>query len=199
MRNFFLILLVAIFVFSCVPLKKEEGCRLEFERIKTVSKQHKDYFIRGNLFVHGAYLVFYGDIGRRTFITLRSPFGRKLFSVYYSGEKICVRLPGEPEKCGKDLDIYWDYIGVKVPFSIRNLLTGKINISDHADYTCKNGDVYIEQDGLVLVYRGLKIKKLKYRDFTVSYFYEDKELKKVVVKKEGKEIFRIYIRELRET
>lgn len=198
MRKFFPVFLIAVFVFSCAPLKKEEGCRIEFEKIKALSDQNKNYFVRGNLFVRGAYLIFYGDVGKRTFITLRSPFGRKLLSVYYSGEKVCVRLPGEAEKCGKDLDIYWDYIGVNLPFDIKDLLSGKIKISDNASYQCRDGNVYVEQDDLNLVYKGLRLKEIDYRGFAVLYYYEDNNLKKIIVKKGKKEIFRIYIRELRE-
>jgi len=60
-------------------------------------------------------MVFYGDLGNRTFITVRSPFGRKLFSVSYLDGEVCLFIPDVPEKCGKDLDIYWDYLNVKTP------------------------------------------------------------------------------------
>ena len=197
-RVYTLLFLTVLILTSCVPLKKEQSCLIQFEKLKSLSYQNKNYFVRGNIFSHGIYTVFYGDIGKRTFITVRSPFGRKLFSVSYKNGEVCLLLPDTPEKCGKDLDIYWDYLNVRTPFDLKNLLTGRFRISENADYYCKNRNLVVENDGMEIFYEGLRIKKVNFKDFSAYYYYEDGKIKKIAIKKEGKEIFRIYIRELRE-
>ncbi len=197
-RVYSLLFLTVLILTSCAPLKKEQGCFIRFEKIKSLSNQDKNYFVRGNIFSHGIYTVFYGDLGKRTFITVRSPFGRKLFSVSYIDGVVCLLLPDTPEICGKDLDIYWDYLNVKTPFDLKNLLTGRFKINKKADYYCKNGDLIVEYDGMEIFYKDLRIKKVNFKDFSAYYYYEDGKVKKIVIKEEGKEIFRIYIREMRE-
>ena len=191
---FFIILILV----SCAPLKKEEICAVQFEKIKSLSHQSKNYFVRGNIFSHGIYTVFYGDLGERTFITVRSPFGRKLFSVSYTRGEVCLLLPDRSEKCGKDLDMYWDYLNVRTPFDLKSLLTGRFRISKNADYHCKDGNLIIEDKGMEIFYEGLRLKKVNFKGFSAYYYYDDEKIKKIVIKKEGREIFRIYIRELRE-
>ncbi len=197
-RVYTLLLLTVLILTSCAPLKKEQSCFIQFEKVRSQSYEKKDYFVRGNIFSHGIYTVFYGDLGKRTFITVRSPFGRKLFSVSYADNKVCLLLPDTPEKCGKDLDIYWDYLNVKTPFDLKSLLTGKFNAGKDADYYCNNGDLIVEYNGMEIIYGGSRIKKVNFKDFSAYYYYEDGKIKKIVIKDEGKEIFRIYIRELRE-
>ena len=193
-----LLLLILIILLSCAPLKKEQSCTSHFEKVKFLSQQNKNYFIRGNIFSHGIYFVFYGDLGERTFITVRSPFGRKLFSISYKNGEICLFLPDKPEKCGKDLDMYWDYLNVKTPFDLKNLLTGKFHISKNADYYCENKSLIVKYSRMQIFYEGLKIKKVNFKNFSAYYYYEDGKIEKIVIKENGKEIFRIYVRELRE-
>ena len=197
-RLYAVLLSTVLIVVSCAPLKKEQSCIIQFEKIKSLSYQNKNYFVRGNIFSHGIYTVFYGDLGKRTFITLRSPFGRKLFSVSYKNGEVCLLLPDTPEKCGKDLDMYWDYLNVKTPFDLKNLLTGRCRIGEDAYYYCKNGNLIVEEKGMKIFYEGLKIKKVNFKDFSAYYYYGDGKIKKIVIKKGDKEIFRIYIREIRE-
>jgi len=200
MKQFYSLIVFSILtvLVSCAPLKKEQSCTLQFEKIRSLSNLNKNYFVRGNIFSHGVYMVFYGDLGNRTFITVRSPFGRKLFSVSYLDGEVCLFIPDVPEKCGKDLDIYWDYLNVKTPFDLKDLLTGRFKISKDADYRCKNGDLIVENDGMEIIYEGLKVKKVNFKNFSAYYYYEDRNIKKIVIEKEGEEIFRIYIREIRE-
>ncbi|WP_457643191.1 hypothetical protein [Persephonella sp.] len=197
MRKLFLLFTVAV-LFSCAPLVKEESCKIQFEKIKELSQQENDYKIRGNLFLHGIYLVFYGKLGNSSEIIVRSPFGKRLFTVRYTGEEVCVRLPESPEKCGKDLDIYWDYLNVKIPFDLKRLLTGKPKITDDATYSCVNGKLIVKENETKLFYRNTKLEKIEYKEFQVYYSYEEGRLKKITVKNRDKEIFRIYIRQLEE-
>ncbi|WP_457635682.1 hypothetical protein [Persephonella sp.] len=197
-RSLSTLIAVIFFAVSCAPLKKEKSCEIWFEKVKTASYGDKNYFIRGNIFIHGAYTVFYGDLGKRTFLTVRSPFGRKLFSISYQNSQICLLLPDLPEKCGKDLDIYWDYLNVKTPFDLKSLLTGRFKIGEDADYRCINGNLVVEYNGMEIFYEGLRTKEVNFKDFSAYYYYEDGKIKKIVIREKGKEIFRIYVRELRE-
>ncbi|WP_457624125.1 hypothetical protein [Persephonella sp.] len=187
---------IILFVTSCAPLIKKENCSIRFEQIKKESAKQKDYRIRGNLFVHGIYLVFYGKLGKETKLSVRSPFGKKLFSISYQKDTICVSTGKEDRICGRELDVYWDYLNVRIPFDLKDLLTGRPVITDGARYVCNGDELIIFQNDSRLIYRGKRLERIVYRDFSADYFYEDGKIHKIQIKQDGKEIFRIYIRQL---
>ena len=192
----FLIFLIG-FVWSCAPLKRT-SCEIEFDRILKLSAENQDRFIRGNLFIHGIYTVFYGSLGNKSQLTFRTPFGNKLFTLKYSPEKICVITPQGENLCGKDLDMYWDYFNLKIPFDIRELLTGQFKISPKDKHYCKDGFLIVEDNGAVLKYNSLKPVEISYKGFKAVYRYNEDKPEKITLYQDGQELLRIYIRELRE-
>ena len=188
---------ITVLLLSCAPLNKKNICNVQFERLKLESKQAKKFYLRGNLFVHGIYLVFYGTIGSETKLTFRSPFGKKLFDVFYTKNEICVRLPNSEPTCGEDLKLYWDYLNINLPFDIQSLLTGKFKFNDKASYQCNGNNIIILNNNAIYLYEDNKIKEIKYKDFTAKYFYDGYILTKIVIYENDVELFRIYIRELK--
>jgi len=192
----FVLTVILLLITSCAPLIKKESCDIRFEQIKKESQTQKNYKIRGNLFIHGAYLVFYGKLGKETKLTVRTPFGKKLFSIVYTENTICVITGRTDSICGRELDIYWDYLNVKIPFDLKDLLTGKPRIKDDARYVCRGGELIIFQDDFQLIYKGKRLSRIVHRNFSADYFYEDGRIHRIQIKQDNKEIFRIYIRQL---
>jgi len=189
-------LLLALFFVSCAPLLKKETCELRFQTIKELSRDTADYKIRGNIFLHGIYLVFHGKLGKTSNLTVRTPFGNRLFTVEYSKQQVCVETKSSSKICGKELDIYWDYLNINAPFDLKELLTGRFPVSEKAQYRCEGRKLIITQDGAEFIYDNNRIKEVHFKGFSAIYNYDEDRLKKIVVKDGDTEVFRIYIRQL---
>ncbi|NPA58626.1 MAG: hypothetical protein GXN94_04975 [Aquificae bacterium] len=196
MRGVSLLALLVAFFVSCAPLVKKENCRLEFEKVKALSQEAGEYKVRGNLFVKGAYLVFYGKLGKRTDITVKTPLGGSVLSVSYEGDTVCLKLAGKKQVCGSQLDMYWDYLNVKMPFHLKHLLTGRFPISENANYSCDGRKLKVRDGELELIYDNGLLEKAVFDGFSAEYSYEEGKIRKITVKKDGVEVFKIYIREL---
>ncbi len=184
-------------IFSCAPLIKKETCQDYYRKLIIESRKDNSYFVRGNIFIHGLYLVFYGNLKEDSSIVVRSPFGKKLFSLLYTKDKMCVELPGKEKICGKDLDIYWDYLNIDIPFDLKQMLTGKFPISENAVFQCSKDGLTVKEKNLTILYKNYRPVNVRYRDFMLLYSYEEGKIKKITVKEKDKELFRVYIREMR--
>ncbi len=187
----------ALIIASCAPLVKKERCQLYFKKIVKTSLESKPVFIRGNIFVHGAYLIFYGKFDENSSIVVKSPFGRKLFSVDYLKDSVCVKFSGQEKICSKNLSMYWDYLNIKLPFDLKQILTGKFKIDKNASFSCSEKGITVINKGVRIFYVGDRPTRVEYNKFILLYSYDNGKIEKITIQEKSKELLRIYIRETR--
>ena len=191
-----LITALLVVLVSCAPLIEKDKCQFYYKKVLETSYQEEPIFIRGNIFVHGAYLIFHGNFNKNSSIVVRTPFGKKLFSIEYMEDNICIKTPNREKLCGKNLDIYGEYLNIRLPIDLKQILTGRFKLDKNAFFQCSEKGITVINKGVKISYRGDRPVKVEYNGFLLLYSYHNGRIKKITVKREGKEILKIYIREM---
>ncbi|NPA12795.1 MAG: hypothetical protein GXO45_02280 [Aquificae bacterium] len=188
--------------FSCsLKGKPSMFCAMNFGKVKALSTAKKDYQVKGGIVLKGIYLKFTGVVGKETKLDFYPPIGRKVLTVKYQGDTICLQAPDKGEVCSEDTDIYMDYLGIKMPFDVRDLLTGRPKIPEDAEYTCEGKFLIVNTKDTRFVYSldgEPKLKKVVYGDFEAEYIYENGKLKAIEIKANGEKLLKIYIKQIKE-
>ncbi len=183
MKRFFLFLLLLVFFIESCSLKKVEvkiipksKCDELALKIKNSKPDDNKYKIAGIVRGKGLlYAIFRGYINSNSKISFYTPFGRKIYSVESIGDKtFCIK--SEKEFICLDKERFYEFfLKMNVPFKMKEIITGKFNLSNLKNYECKE-DLIIFKDGnkkFIYDKKG-NIKALTFNKIEILYFWENK-------------------------
>jgi hypothetical protein len=169
-------------------------CEDRFKEVLEYSKQ--DFIkakVKGRLLAEGITLTFLGNVGENTKLDFYLPFGKKILSLNSQGDNLCVIYNGK-KVCNKDRVLLKKVLKVDVPYSFKELISGRYRISPNAKYSCENGNLKVINGETTLIYKGLKPYLVKYKDYTIEYVYRNDMIPEVVyINQKNKEKLKIKI------
>jgi len=177
--------IIAVLFNSCSVKVKEEDfkkltCEDKFKQILEYSK--KDYTqakAKGRLIADGITLTFIGSLGNEWNFNFYLPFGKKILSLKANDNNLCVNYQGR-KICEKEKIFYKKVLRIDIPFSFKELISGKYQISPNANYKCVGNKVIINDKNAQFVYEYLKPTTVKYKDYLIKYTYRPDLLPKEI-------------------
>ncbi len=181
MKKFFLFLLPLVFFIESCSQKKEEvkiisksECDKLAFKIKNIKLDDNKYKISGIIKGKGLlYAIFRGYINSNSKISFYTPFGKKLYSVESVGDKtFCIKSEKE-FICIDKRRFYEHFFKVSIPFKLKEIITGKFDISNIENYKCEGDLVLFKDNNIEFVYdKNGNIKSVIFNKFKILYFWK---------------------------
>ena len=197
MKKLFYILIIFTIgsVFSCAPLKKPT-CEEKFLNIVKKSQERNNVSsINGSVYAKGIILLFKVSLKKNINVDLFTPFGQKIAQFYQKGERACLKIR-DNQICGKYSDVYKEMFNEYIPFDLTGLITGKLPISEKSSYSCENNSIKITDNEFTYLFYKNRLKEVEYKDFKLTYEYENDKPRRVVIKNHGNTLLKIFIRDI---
>ncbi len=195
MKKFLILLISTYFLFSCAKLEKK-ACEIQFRNIvKHSHEKRKIRKVRGSIYIKGIILLFNASFGKKTDIKLFSPIGTYVAEFSEDNNNVCLKIRNS-KICGKAPLMYKEVFQEEIPFTLTDIVTGYFHISPNSQYICKGTTLIVKDKEKTYIYHKGLLKKLKYRNFSLLYNYENEKIKKVELKVENATLVKIYIRDI---
>ncbi|RUM60727.1 MAG: hypothetical protein DSY53_00125 [Persephonella sp.] len=192
------IFLFSIFFNSCSTKKEsvkvltENQCSYLIEKIKKIKPDNNSYKITGTIKGRGLlYALFKGYLKKDIKISFYSPFGEKLYTLESTGEAdlktyknkndlkstsndiYCIKSEKEL-LCANRKDFYKALFNIDIPFSLREVILGRYDLSNFKNYRCEGDKVIVEGDKQKYIFSADgKLERVNIGEYSIKYKWED--------------------------
>ncbi len=171
-----LIVLAVVLILSSCSIKKTQTCALDFQKTIDYQKKLPTYYkSTGNVYIAGIPVLFKGEFKKgQSTLSLYTIFGQKIGYIKENNKDVCISF-NNLKKCG-DKDLYKNILNVDIPEKLKDILIGKIDISDANNYSCKDGYLIVRKDDVLYKFKNGKLSEIKYKNYKILYKYKNQKV-----------------------